>query len=118
METDDVFDVDNNHKDPQFCATLASDIYKHLRIAEVTFSSSVYVFYYFRLLVVETLSLPFELVECRFAVCFNIFGCRGKFVGKKILLFLTSSRRALLITTYSNFRRELHFFSFTVSYRT
>ncbi|XP_010915931.1 cyclin-A1-4 [Elaeis guineensis] len=34
METDDIFDVDNNHKDPQFCATLASDIYKHLRIAE------------------------------------------------------------------------------------
>ncbi|XP_017701045.2 cyclin-A1-3 isoform X2 [Phoenix dactylifera] len=35
METDDIFDVDNNHKDPQLCATLAPDIYKHLRTAEV-----------------------------------------------------------------------------------
>ncbi|XP_008806262.2 cyclin-A1-4 isoform X3 [Phoenix dactylifera] len=34
METDDIFDVDNNHKDPQLCATLAPDIYKHLRTAE------------------------------------------------------------------------------------
>ncbi|XP_010925928.1 cyclin-A1-4 isoform X1 [Elaeis guineensis] len=34
METDGIFDVDNNHQDPQLCATLATDIYKHLRMAE------------------------------------------------------------------------------------
>ncbi|KAJ0989424.1 hypothetical protein J5N97_007780 [Dioscorea zingiberensis] len=35
METlDNVIDLDSDNKDPQFCATLACDIYKHLRIAE------------------------------------------------------------------------------------
>ncbi|XP_020246640.1 cyclin-A1-1 isoform X2 [Asparagus officinalis] len=34
METDNIIDVDDDHKDPQLCATLACDIYKHLRIAE------------------------------------------------------------------------------------
>ncbi|KAJ6811265.1 putative cyclin-A1-1 [Iris pallida] len=32
--TDGIVDVDNNHKDPQLCATLAYDIYNHLRTAE------------------------------------------------------------------------------------
>ncbi|KAJ6797188.1 putative cyclin-A1-1 [Iris pallida] len=32
--TDGIFDVDNNHKDPQLCATLACDIYNHLRATE------------------------------------------------------------------------------------
>jgi len=36
METaDSIIDVDTNHNDPQLCATLACDIYKHLRMAEV-----------------------------------------------------------------------------------
>lgn len=36
MEIDDkVVDVDNNYMDPQFCATIACDIYKHLRASEV-----------------------------------------------------------------------------------
>ncbi|URD89320.1 Cyclin, N-terminal domain [Musa troglodytarum] len=35
MEVDDIIDVDTNHDDPQFCTTLAGDIYRHLRIAEV-----------------------------------------------------------------------------------
>ncbi|KAG6497681.1 cyclin-A1-4-like [Zingiber officinale] len=34
MEVDDFIDVDANHNNPQFCTTLACDIYKHLRIAE------------------------------------------------------------------------------------
>ncbi|CAL9206003.1 cyclin-A1-4-like isoform X1 [Musa acuminata AAA Group] len=34
MEVDDIIDVDTNHDDPQFCTTLAGDIYRHLRIAE------------------------------------------------------------------------------------
>lgn len=35
-EIDDKFiDVDHNHKDPQLCASIACDIYKHLRMAEV-----------------------------------------------------------------------------------
>nr|CAD1843398.1 unnamed protein product [Ananas comosus var. bracteatus] len=34
METDAIFDADNNYEDPQMCATLACDIYKHLRVAE------------------------------------------------------------------------------------
>ncbi|XP_009399851.2 cyclin-A1-4-like isoform X1 [Musa acuminata AAA Group] len=34
MEVDNVIDVDTNHNDPQFCTTLACDIYRHLRIAE------------------------------------------------------------------------------------
>lgn len=38
MEIDDKFvDVDHNHKDPQLCASIACDIYKHLRAAEVIF---------------------------------------------------------------------------------
>ncbi|CAK9169243.1 unnamed protein product [Ilex paraguariensis] len=32
--TDTVFDVDNNLMDPQLCATMACDIYKHLRASE------------------------------------------------------------------------------------
>ncbi|EOY16382.1 Cyclin A1,1 isoform 1 [Theobroma cacao] len=36
METDDkIIDVDDNYVDPQFCATFACDIYKHLRASEV-----------------------------------------------------------------------------------
>jgi cyclin A len=38
MEIDRVCDVDNDLEDPQLCATLASDIYMHLREAEVTHS--------------------------------------------------------------------------------
>ncbi|CAA6665729.1 unnamed protein product [Spirodela intermedia] len=34
MEKLDVVDVDTNYGDPQFCASLACDIYNHLRIAE------------------------------------------------------------------------------------
>lgn len=35
METvDKVVDIDNNFMDPQFCATIACDIYKHLRASE------------------------------------------------------------------------------------
>ncbi|XP_051223945.1 cyclin-A1-2 [Lolium perenne] len=34
MEIDNVCDVDENYEDPQLCATLASDIYMHLREAE------------------------------------------------------------------------------------
>jgi len=42
METaDSIIDVDTNHNDPQLCTTLAFDIYKHLRIAEVIFLSFV-----------------------------------------------------------------------------
>jgi cyclin A len=40
MEIDNVCDVDENYEDPQLCATLASDIYMHLREAEVQQSSS------------------------------------------------------------------------------
>lgn len=36
METyDDIVDVDNNYMDPQMCATIACDIYKHLHASEV-----------------------------------------------------------------------------------
>lgn len=36
METfDQVVDIDNNVMDPQCCATIACDIYKHLRVSEV-----------------------------------------------------------------------------------
>lgn len=36
METDkDFVNVDDNFFDPQFCATIACDIYKHLRASEV-----------------------------------------------------------------------------------
>lgn len=48
METDAIFDADNNYEDPQMCATLACDIYKHLRVAEVTltyFMNNVLIFY-------------------------------------------------------------------------
>ena len=38
MEIDRICDVDNEYEDPQLCATLASDIYMHLREAEVTHS--------------------------------------------------------------------------------
>lgn len=38
MEIDQICDVDNNYEDPQLCATLASDIYMHLREAEVIHS--------------------------------------------------------------------------------
>ncbi|KAF0927258.1 hypothetical protein E2562_031189 [Oryza meyeriana var. granulata] len=34
VEIDYIVDIDNNHEDPQLCATLAFDIYKHLRVAE------------------------------------------------------------------------------------
>ncbi|KAF0917538.1 hypothetical protein E2562_020915 [Oryza meyeriana var. granulata] len=34
MEIDQICDVDNNYENPQLCATLASDIYMHLREAE------------------------------------------------------------------------------------
>lgn len=40
MEIDRICDVDNDFEDPQLCATLASDIYMHLREAEVTILSS------------------------------------------------------------------------------
>jgi cyclin-A len=39
METDHICNVDNDFEDPQLCATLASDIYMHLREAEVTLPS-------------------------------------------------------------------------------
>ena len=36
METDDkIVNVDTNYMDPQLCATIACDIYKHLRASEV-----------------------------------------------------------------------------------
>ena len=36
METDDkIVNVDDNYQDPQLCATIACDIYKHLRASEV-----------------------------------------------------------------------------------
>lgn len=35
MEVDEVVDVDDKYMDPQFCATIACDIYKHLRESEV-----------------------------------------------------------------------------------
>lgn len=38
MEIDRICDVDNDFEDPQLCATLAFDIYMHLREAEVTHS--------------------------------------------------------------------------------
>ena len=38
MEIDRICDVDNDLEDPQLCATLASDIYMHMREAEVTHS--------------------------------------------------------------------------------
>jgi hypothetical protein len=38
MEIDRICDVDSEYEDPQLCATLASDIYMHLREAEVTHS--------------------------------------------------------------------------------
>jgi hypothetical protein len=38
MEIDSICDVDNDLEDPQLCAMLASDIYMHLRDAEVTLS--------------------------------------------------------------------------------
>ncbi|KMT19373.1 hypothetical protein BVRB_1g013710 isoform A [Beta vulgaris subsp. vulgaris] len=34
MEVDEVVDVDDKYMDPQFCATIACDIYKHLRESE------------------------------------------------------------------------------------
>ena len=38
MEIDRICDVDNDLENPQLCATLASDIYMHMREAEVTHS--------------------------------------------------------------------------------
>jgi cyclin-A len=38
MEIDSICEVDSNFEDPQLCAALASDIYMHLREAEVTHS--------------------------------------------------------------------------------
>lgn len=38
MEIGHIYDVDNDYEDPQLCATLASDIYMHMREAEVTHS--------------------------------------------------------------------------------
>lgn len=36
METDDkIVDLDDNYMDPQMCATIACDIYMHLRASEV-----------------------------------------------------------------------------------
>ncbi|KAL5722560.1 Cyclin-A1-1 [Ranunculus cassubicifolius] len=32
--SDKIFDIDNNHNDPQLCATIACDIYNHLRASE------------------------------------------------------------------------------------
>ena len=38
METDDkIVNVDDNYQDPQLCATIACDIYKHLRASEVCY---------------------------------------------------------------------------------
>uniref|UniRef100_A0ACD5TKD7 Uncharacterized protein n=1 Tax=Avena sativa TaxID=4498 RepID=A0ACD5TKD7_AVESA len=34
MENENTFDTDTNYEDPQLCATLARDVYKHLREAE------------------------------------------------------------------------------------
>jgi hypothetical protein len=40
METDDkIVNVDDNYQDPQLCATIACDIYKHLRASEVCYFS-------------------------------------------------------------------------------
>ena len=36
IEIDRICDVDNDYEDPQLCAALASEIYMHLREAEVT----------------------------------------------------------------------------------
>ena len=38
IQIDRICDVDNDYEDPQLCATLASEIYMHLREAEVTHS--------------------------------------------------------------------------------
>lgn len=83
MEVDNVIDVDTNHNDPQFCTTLACDIYRHLRIAEVKFlfcisfaflSAGLFhlIFYTysddnFTILVNEMLSLP-NLMINRFSL--------------------------------------------------
>lgn len=37
-----IVDVDGDHKDPQLCATIACDIYNHLRMAEVIFGYKVW----------------------------------------------------------------------------
>lgn len=50
MEIDDFIDVDANHNNPQFCTTLACDIYRHLRIAEVTILGPTLIFLLFSLL--------------------------------------------------------------------
>lgn len=42
METDDkIVNVDNNYMDTQLCATIACDIYQHLRASEVYVSFSL-----------------------------------------------------------------------------
>ncbi|XAR55550.1 hypothetical protein NMG60_11035651 [Bertholletia excelsa] len=41
METDEIVDVDNNTMDPQLCASMACDIYKHLRASEAKKMPSV-----------------------------------------------------------------------------
>lgn len=47
-ETDDkIVNVDDNYQDPQLCATIACDIYKHLRASEVChlfFHAKVYIY--------------------------------------------------------------------------
>lgn len=35
LSDDEIIDVDNDIMDPQACATIACDIYKHLRASEV-----------------------------------------------------------------------------------
>lgn len=40
------FGIDGNHEDPQLCATLTCDIYKHLRQAEVNYNVDISVFFF------------------------------------------------------------------------
>lgn len=35
IEANEVVDIDNNIKDPQFCASIAHEIYEYLRVHEV-----------------------------------------------------------------------------------
>lgn len=59
--------IDDNYMDPQLCATIACDIYKHLRASEVRYMLPLELFQTSN----ETLSsLPFSPVSR--GLCYNI----------------------------------------------
>lgn len=67
METDgDIVDVDTDFMDPQQCATIACDIYKHLRASEVI----IFFFYIFK----YNLKTYFELLVLKFVPLCNVNG--------------------------------------------